>query len=263
MTKQALAVVGTPGKKLSLYGRVSTLRQETGLEAQQRALREYQVYKKIPDSDVLEFSDEITGTGKKARPGFEAMMAKVRAGEVHTVLVYSYSRFARNTKQLIDALEEFEKLGVDFVSISEGVDTTTPVGRLMFRFFASLAEFERDQVSERTKLGLKNAVAKGKILGTPDRLNDALVLELHAEGLRYPEIKARTALDLASIKHVVALSGVKRSSKSIAREMKLASALVTRIVKLHQGGHPLLTVQLETGVSKASYYRILRMAKPA
>lgn len=150
-------------RKLAIYSRTSTDHQGKGLEAQQRALHDYLKYKGV--SDYLEFSDDGVSGAKKSRPGFDKLMAAVRAGQVETVLVYSFSRFARNTKHLLDSLEEFDKLKVAFVSLSENIDTTTPGGRLVFTIFAALAQFEREQIVERVKNGLRNARAKGKILG--------------------------------------------------------------------------------------------------
>lgn len=203
MKKRLLAVLEPAAevtkRKLAIYARVSTLhRQDKGLQAQQRALHDYVAYKQIEPKDVIEFSDEMSGM-KKSRPGFDAMMARVRAGEVHTVMVYSFSRFARSMKQLIDSLEEFEKAGIDFVSLSENIDTKGPVGKLIFRIFAALAEFERDQLSERTKLGLRNAVAKGKILGAPKHIQDGEIRKLHSEGMPISDIGKKLGVSRASI----------------------------------------------------------------
>lgn len=81
------------------------------------------------------------------------------------VVVYRYDRFARSLRHLVNALEEFRALGIEFVSIHEGVDTSTPNGRLIFGIFASIAEFERELIRDRVRSGLRNARAKGKRLG--------------------------------------------------------------------------------------------------
>jgi DNA invertase Pin-like site-specific DNA recombinase len=104
---------------------------------------------------------------KSSRPEFNRMMEQVRAGEIGTVLVYSFSRFARSTKHLIEALEEFNRLGVAFISRTEQIDTSTPIGKAMFTIISAMAQLERDLTAERVKNGLKNAVAKGKTLGRP------------------------------------------------------------------------------------------------
>ena len=79
--------------------------------------------------------------------------------------MYRYDRFARSLRQLVNALEEFRALGLDFVSLHEGVDTSTPNGRLIFGIFASIAEFERELIRERVRSGIAAARAKGKRLG--------------------------------------------------------------------------------------------------
>jgi DNA invertase Pin-like site-specific DNA recombinase len=86
---------------------------------------------------------------------------------VDAVVVYRYDRFAGSLRQLVNALEEFRSLGIDFVSLHEGVDTSTPNGRLVFGIFATIAEFERELIRDRVRSGLASARAKGKRLGRP------------------------------------------------------------------------------------------------
>ncbi len=84
-----------------------------------------------------------------------------------------YDRFARSLRRLVNALEEFRALGVDFISLHEGVDTSTPNGRLVFGVFASIAEFERELIRERIRSGIAAAKARGKRLGRPRAVVDA------------------------------------------------------------------------------------------
>lgn len=185
-------------KKLALYARTSTDKQEKGLEAQQRALHEYLEYKKI--SEKLEFFDDgISGSMKKQRPGYDALWKAIRAGEVHTVLVYSFSRFARSTKELIDALDVFEKSEIAFISLSENIDTRTPGGRLVFTIFAGLAQFEREQIVERVKNGLKNARAKGKVLGRPKLREDEPIMDLLQKKLSVKKIAETLGVSRAAV----------------------------------------------------------------
>src|ERR1700731_3018344 len=88
-------------------------------------------------------------------------------GRFDAVVVYRYDRFARSLRHLVNALEEFRALGIEFVSIHEGVDTSTPNGRLVFGIFASIAEFERELIRDRVRSGLAAARSKGKRLGRP------------------------------------------------------------------------------------------------
>lgn len=87
--------------------------------------------------------------------------------QVDAVVMYRYDRFARSLRQLVNALEEFRSLGIDFVSLHEGVDTSTPNGRLVFGIFATIAEFERELIRDRVRSGLASARTKGKRLGRP------------------------------------------------------------------------------------------------
>jgi DNA invertase Pin-like site-specific DNA recombinase len=96
---------------------------------------------------------ECISSGKAHRPQPEALMAACRKRECDVVVVYRYDRFARSLRQLINALDEFRALGIDFVSLHEGVDTSTPNGRLVFGIFASIAEFERELIRDRVRSG--------------------------------------------------------------------------------------------------------------
>ena len=119
------------------------------------------------------------------------------------VLVWRYDRFARSTRELVNALEEFNGLGIDFISYTEGADTTTPQGKLLFGIMASLAEFERSLIAERVKAGMQRAKAQGKHTGRP----------------ALPASKRRQIEDLHR-------ANPKRSLRSIAKEVKVAPETV-------------------------------------
>jgi DNA invertase Pin-like site-specific DNA recombinase len=84
-------------------------------------------------------------------------MADCRRRQIDAVIVYRYDRFARSLRQLVNALEEFRSLGIEFISLHEGVDTSTPNGRLVFGIFASIAEFERELIRDRVRSGIAAA----------------------------------------------------------------------------------------------------------
>lgn len=136
------------------YARVST--QDQNLELQLDALKQY-------GCDQI-FQEKITGT-KKERPQLEEMLKMLRTGD--KVVIYKLDRISRSTKHLIELSELFESKGVQFVSIQDTIDTSTPMGRFFFRVMASIAELERDILSERTKDGLKSARARGRNGGRP------------------------------------------------------------------------------------------------
>lgn len=100
---------------------------------------------------------------KHDRPGLAAALAAANKGDV--VIAYSISRFARSTKHLLEISESLAKREIDMVSLSERIDTTSAAGKMVFRMMAVLAEFERDQVSERTKTALQHKKSKGEKLG--------------------------------------------------------------------------------------------------
>lgn len=148
--------------KAGLYLRVSTVHQDV---ASQRgpllamcAARGWEPTEYIDEG----FSGSLE-TDK--RPALKALMADAHQGKIRAVAVWSFDRLARSLRQLVTAVETFEALRVTFVSVREGVDTTTPNGRLVLGIFGSLAEFERSLIRERVLAGLANARAKGVKLG--------------------------------------------------------------------------------------------------
>lgn len=140
------------------YARVSTDDQK--LDAQLDAL-------KGAGAERL-FSDRITGTAK-ARPQLNQMMDQLREGDV--VVVTKYDRLARSLRDLLDIVEAIRERGAGFRSLAEDIDTTTPAGRLVFHVFASIAQFERERISERTREGLEAARRRGRVGGRPPALS--------------------------------------------------------------------------------------------
>ncbi len=174
-------------KRAALYARVSTNNGHQNPEMQLRELREY------CDRRGLEIADEYVDNGvsgaKERRPHLDRLLADCRRRMVDAVVVYRYDRFARSLRQLVNALEEFRALGIDFISLHEGVDTSTPNGRLVFGIFASIAEFERELIRDRVRSGLAAAKAKGKRLGRPRRVVDASkIARLRTQGLSWAGI---------------------------------------------------------------------------
>ena len=119
------------------------------------------------------------------------------------VVVYRYDRFARSLRQLVNALEEFRSLGIEFISLHEGVDTSTPNGRLVFGIFASIAEFERELIRDRVKSGIAAARAKGKLVGRPRVKADiAHILDLRAQGLSWLAIGEKLGLGEGTVRRL-------------------------------------------------------------
>lgn len=183
--------------RVAIYCRTSTDKQQNGLEAQRRALEDYCKARGITDYLIFEDSG-VSGT-KSSRPELDKLMNSVRVGEVDTVIVYSFSRFARSTKFLLDALDEFANLKVNFISLSENVDLSSAIGKAMFTIISAIASLERDLISERVKTGMINARAKGKKIGRPKKVQYDLIVTLRDEGYTYREISKMLGVGQGSI----------------------------------------------------------------
>lgn len=147
------------------YARVSTGDQK--LDSQRDALS-------AAGAERL-FADRVTGTAR-SRPELDRMMAELRAGDV--VVVTKYDRLARSLKDLLDLVDHIQTRGAGFRSLAEDIDTTTPAGRLIFHVFASIAQFERERIVERTMEGLAAARKRGRVGGRPPALSPAQAIEV-------------------------------------------------------------------------------------
>jgi DNA invertase Pin-like site-specific DNA recombinase len=171
--------------RVAVYGRVSTAEQNAAMQIEE--LRAYCIRRQW--EIVEEFIDSGVSGSKESRPALNRLLADAKRRRFDTVLVYRYDRFARSLRQLVNALAEFDALGIHFVSLHEGVDTSTPNGRLVFGIFASIAEFERELIRGRVRSGLAAARAKGKRLGRPRVTVDAArIAALRVQGLSWPQI---------------------------------------------------------------------------
>src|SRR5258708_97214 len=171
--------------RVAIYGRVSTAEQNASMQVEE--LRAYCARRQW--NIVEEFIDAGVSGSKESRPALNRLLADAKRRKFDAVLVYRYDRFARSLRQLVNALAEFDALGIHFVSLHEGVDTSTPNGRLVFGIFASIAEFERELIRGRVRSGLAAARARGKTLGRPRIAVDAArIARLRAQGRSIREI---------------------------------------------------------------------------
>lgn len=173
-------------RKTFLYIRVSTLDQAQGAESQARALNEWCTRNNIIDFET--FTDHGISGAKESRPALDKMMERVRNLEAEQVIVFAFSRFARSTMHLLKGLQIFKDCKTRFVSITEQIDTDSSMGVAMFTILGSLAQLERSMIQERVKAGMRNAKAKGKIIGRVRKRNDALIHSLLEAGLSFREI---------------------------------------------------------------------------
>ena len=148
-------------KTVALYARVSTLDQSCAMQLED--LRRY-VARFGRSYEYVEIG--VSGAQRR-RPQLDALMKDARKRLFDVVLVWKFDRFARSVKHLVDSLEEFRALGIDFISFTEGVDTTTPSGELLFHIMGAVAQFERDLIAERVRAGIAHARAMGKRIGRP------------------------------------------------------------------------------------------------
>lgn len=198
--------------RAAIYARVST---HNG-QSPEMQLNEVRAYCERRGWAVAgEYVDTGISGSKERRPALDRLLAHCRKRQVDAVVVYRYDRFARSVRQLVNALEEFRSLGIDFVSLHEGVDTSTPNGRLVFGIFASIAEFERELIRDRVRSGLAAAKARGKLLGRPRVAVDELrIAELRAAGRGWKAIAAELGLGVGTILRAAeqSESGVQKTS---------------------------------------------------
>ena len=148
----------------ALYMRVSTKGHGQTTDTQALALREYAQRRGF---DVIaEYRDEGISGSKDSRPALDQLMKDARARRFDVVIVARFDRFARSVSHLLRALEEFNHLGVSFVSLSESIDTSTPVGKMIFTVLGAVAELERNLIRERVHMGISRARKQGETTWT-------------------------------------------------------------------------------------------------
>jgi DNA invertase Pin-like site-specific DNA recombinase len=184
--------------RVAIYARVSTAGNGQSPEMQLREMREYcgrrgwQVVGEYVDSG-------ISGT-KDRRPELDRLMQEAHKRRFDVVAVWKFDRFARSVAHLLRALDTFRVLGIEFVSLSESLDTATPAGRMVFTVLGAVAELERSLIVERVKAGLRNARAKGKRLGRPKRVVDVhRVRGLRAQGLGWKRIANEMGIGVGTL----------------------------------------------------------------
>ncbi len=191
--------------RVALYARVSTKHNGQDPETQLMALRDYAKARKL--EVFSEYVDIGISGSKDSRPALNRLMADARKRRFDAVLVARFDRFARSTRHLVLALEEFNALGVDFISLSESVDTSTPMGKMVYTVIAAVAELERSLIRERVVMGLQRAKAQGKRLGRPKgSAQDAhKVKKLKSEGLSVRQIAEALQTSKSTVARLLAV----------------------------------------------------------
>jgi DNA invertase Pin-like site-specific DNA recombinase len=189
-------------KRAGLYTRVSTIDQHPETQLldlrQMAAQRGYQI--------VQEYTDKISGA-KARRPGLDQMMADARRGQFDVVVVWASDRVARSVKHFLEVLDELNRIGVEYVSFRENIDTGGPLGRAVIVIVSAVAELERNLIVERVKAGMRRARLDGQRIG-----------------------RAPLVLDSAAIQQDRQRG---QSIRQIARGHKISTATVQRVLRKH------------------------------
>ncbi len=187
--------------KAAIYARVSTANNGQDPAMQTRELHDY--CHRRGWEIAGEYVDVGISGAKDSRPELNRLVADAHRRRFDAVVVWKFDRFARSVSHLLRALETFKALGVEFISLSEQMDTTTPTGKMVFTVLAAVAELERSLIAERVRAGLRNARAKGKRLGRPRVILDAhRIAALRAQGLGWKKIARQLGCGVSTVLRV-------------------------------------------------------------
>jgi DNA invertase Pin-like site-specific DNA recombinase len=201
-------------RAVALYARVSTADQNCGLQ-----LDDLRRFADQRFGLVYEYVDVGVSGAQRNRPQLDALMKDARKRRFDVVLVWKFDRFARSVKHLVDSLEEFRAMGIDFISYTEGVDTTTPTGQLLFHIVGAVAQFERDLIAERVRAGIAHAKAMGRHIGRPRAaIDDPRVVALRQAGKSLRGIAKELGVPVSRVRR--ALAGPSKWSAVVNPELK-------------------------------------------
>jgi DNA invertase Pin-like site-specific DNA recombinase len=183
--------------RAAIYARVST--KDQSCEMQMRDLRAYCAARGF--TIIREYIDIGQSGAKDSRPELNELMADARKRKFDSILVWRFDRFARSTKHLLLALEEFRSLGIQFISYQENIDTTSPLGQALFTIVSAVAQLERDLIRERVNAGIRHARACGKQLGRPRRIvNRDELVRLRVEGASIQQIAEKLGVGYGTVR---------------------------------------------------------------
>ena len=157
--------------RAAIYARVSTFDQEP-----ENQLAEVRRYVTARGWTAVEYVDRGVSGAKDRRPALDELLRDARRRRFDVLVCWRLDRLGRNLKHLVTLLEELQALGIAFVSLNEGIDATTPAGKLQMHILGAIAEFERARIAERVKAGLQRARAQGKRLGRPRKTPATIVV---------------------------------------------------------------------------------------
>lgn len=197
--------------RVVLYARVSTHDQSADMQVVElRRFAEARGWKVAG-----EFTDKGISGSRTSRPEFDKVMKLLRRRDADVLLCWKYDRVGRSTTHLLNILEELRALNVGFCSTTEGVDTTTPAGKMVFTFLAGIAEFERGLIRERVMAGIQNARARGVRFGRPRvGFDTAAAVRMRKQGLSVREIAKAVSVSPATVFRV--LKGLEQANTAAA-----------------------------------------------
>lgn len=198
--------------KVALYARVSTVDQEP-----ENQLQELRRYIEARGWTAVEYVDRGVSGAKDRRPALDQLVADATRRRFDGLLCWRLDRLGRNLRHLVTLIEELQSLGIGFVSLGEGIDCTTPAGKLQLHILAALAEFERERIRERVLAGLARVRASGRRLGRPRQ--DVPVARV--EAVRHVSIAAAARLLGCSA------ATVKRWRRTVAQQTSIAEGAVS------------------------------------
>lgn len=183
-------------KRAAIYARVST--QDQTSAQQLETLRQYCIKAGYEVTD--EYIDDGESALKQNRAQYQRLLEAARTRKIDVIVVYKLDRFSRSVMELVNTMEALKSYGTGFISYSEkDFDTTTATGQLMVHIISAFAQFERDMISERTKLKLNHLKSKGIKLGRPRVTNSGAIFELRAKGLSLSQIAQQVGCDRSTV----------------------------------------------------------------
>jgi DNA invertase Pin-like site-specific DNA recombinase len=183
--------------RIGIYARVST--KDQCCELQVRDLRSYCTARGF---DLVREYVEVGQSGAKdSRPALNILMDDARKRQFDAIVVWRFDRFARSTKHLLSALEEFRGLGIEFISFQENIDTISALGQALFTIVSAVAQLERDLIRERVSAGIRNARANGKRLSRPKSgVDRERILQLKAQGQSLQQISETLGVGYGTVR---------------------------------------------------------------
>ena len=191
-------------KKIAIYARVSTSSQDSSNQLLELRI----IAKRMGYEVVSEFIDNgISGSkGREGRPALDLMMKSATQRKFDMVMCWSIDRLGRSLQNLVEILNELQSMRIDLFFLQQGMDTSTPSGRMIFSVFGAIGEFERNLIRERVIAGQKRAVANGVKMGRPSKMNEGMrsaIQLLREKGMGIKQIAKQLQVGIGTVYSVI------------------------------------------------------------